>query len=151
MKKTNKENPLTTFRKANEARKTVVMKSLKKAQAGISTGVKTFNASDLDKEYANAPMVGAKPEYVHLDEMKRVSEGKAPRNKTIAEENYYNDPRFSKNVEATDAFYKKEKAKKTLFNKGFSGRSIVAQEKFNKANPNRNMIQKKGGVVKRKK
>lgn len=151
MKKTNKENPLTTFRKLNQARQGMVMKSLKKAQAGISTGVKTFNASDLNKEYANAPMVGAKPEYVHLDEMKRVSEGKAPKNKTIAEENYYNDPRFSKNVEATDAFYKKEKAKKTLFNSGFIGRKSVAQEKFNKANPNRNMIQKKGGVVKRKK
>ena len=38
MKKTNKENPITTFRKANEARKAVVMKSLKKAQDGIETG-----------------------------------------------------------------------------------------------------------------
>ena len=37
MKKTNKENPLTTFRKANEARQGMVMKSLKKAQAGIQT------------------------------------------------------------------------------------------------------------------
>ena len=35
MKKTNKENPITTFRKANEARQGKVMKSLKKAQAGI--------------------------------------------------------------------------------------------------------------------
>lgn len=35
MKKTNKENPITTFRKANEARQGAVMKSLKKAQAGI--------------------------------------------------------------------------------------------------------------------
>jgi hypothetical protein len=37
MKKTNKENPLVTFRKANESRKAVVMKSLKKAQDGIQT------------------------------------------------------------------------------------------------------------------
>lgn len=37
MKKTNKENPITTFRKANEARQGAVMKSLKKAQAGIQT------------------------------------------------------------------------------------------------------------------
>jgi len=29
-------NPITAFRKANEARKTVVVKSLKKAQAGIA-------------------------------------------------------------------------------------------------------------------
>ena len=37
MKKTNKENPLTTFRKLNQARQGMVMKSLKKAQAGIQT------------------------------------------------------------------------------------------------------------------
>jgi helix-turn-helix protein len=35
MKKTNKENPLTTFRKLNQAREAVVMKSIKKAQDGI--------------------------------------------------------------------------------------------------------------------
>ena len=35
MKKTNKENPITFFRKANEARQAVVKKSLKKAQDGI--------------------------------------------------------------------------------------------------------------------
>lgn len=35
MKKTNKENPLTFFRKANEARQATVKKSLKKAQDGI--------------------------------------------------------------------------------------------------------------------
>lgn len=35
MKKTIKENPLTTFRKLNQARQGMVMKSLKKAQAGI--------------------------------------------------------------------------------------------------------------------
>jgi hypothetical protein len=35
MKKTNKVNPVTFFRKANEARKAVVMKSMKKAQDGI--------------------------------------------------------------------------------------------------------------------
>ena len=35
MKKTNKENPITFFRKANEARQAVVKKSLKKAKDGI--------------------------------------------------------------------------------------------------------------------
>jgi hypothetical protein len=34
MKKTNKVNPITFFRKANEARQAVVKKSLKKAQDG---------------------------------------------------------------------------------------------------------------------
>jgi len=37
MKKINKVNPLTAFRKFNEARQTVVKKSLKKAQNGIET------------------------------------------------------------------------------------------------------------------
>lgn len=35
MKKTNKENPVTFFRKANESRQKTVKASLKKAQAGI--------------------------------------------------------------------------------------------------------------------
>lgn len=35
MKKTNKVHPITAFRKANEARETVVKKSLKKAQDGF--------------------------------------------------------------------------------------------------------------------
>jgi len=35
MKKTNKENPVTFFRKANEARQASVKKSIKKAQDGI--------------------------------------------------------------------------------------------------------------------
>jgi hypothetical protein len=37
MKKTNKIHPLTAFRNANDNRKATVMKSLKKAQAGIQT------------------------------------------------------------------------------------------------------------------
>jgi hypothetical protein len=37
MKKTNKENPLTFFRKANEARQKVVKNSLTKARDGIQT------------------------------------------------------------------------------------------------------------------
>lgn len=36
MKKLVKENPIAHFRKANEARKAVVVKSLKKAQEGIA-------------------------------------------------------------------------------------------------------------------
>ena len=43
MKKTNKENPLTTFRKLNQARQGMVMKSLKKAQDGIETNSDLIN------------------------------------------------------------------------------------------------------------
>ena len=38
MKKTNKENPITFFRKANEARQAKVKKSIKKAQDGMTVG-----------------------------------------------------------------------------------------------------------------
>lgn len=38
MKKTSKENPITFFRKANEARESVVKKSMPKAQNGWATG-----------------------------------------------------------------------------------------------------------------
>jgi len=45
MKKTNKENPLTFFRKANEAREATVKKSLKKAQNGIEMNDDMINKS----------------------------------------------------------------------------------------------------------
>jgi hypothetical protein len=41
MKKTNTENPVTFFRKANEARQAVVKKSIKKAQDGMQVGPMT--------------------------------------------------------------------------------------------------------------
>lgn len=43
MKKINKENPITFFRKANESRQAVVKKSLKKAQDGIETNNDLIN------------------------------------------------------------------------------------------------------------
>jgi hypothetical protein len=49
MKKTNKENPITFFRKANEARQKTVKSSLKKAQKGGST----YNVTNAD----GSPMV----------------------------------------------------------------------------------------------
>lgn len=48
MKKTNKENPITTFRKLNEARNGMVMKSLKKAQDGIGVN-DTMNDDMINK------------------------------------------------------------------------------------------------------
>jgi hypothetical protein len=49
MKKTNKENPVTFFRKANEARQAVVKKSLPKAQRGFQ------NRADSPEEMLSAP------------------------------------------------------------------------------------------------
>jgi hypothetical protein len=49
MKKTNKENPLTFFRKANESRQKVVKNSLAKARNGIEV-----NATEsMDSKYAS--------------------------------------------------------------------------------------------------
>ena len=48
MKKTNKENPITTFRKLNEARNGMIMKSLKKAQDGIGVN-DTMNDDMINK------------------------------------------------------------------------------------------------------
>jgi hypothetical protein len=53
MKKTNKVHPITAFRKANEARQTVVKKSLKKAQDGIETNDMMINKPDSTGGYKN--------------------------------------------------------------------------------------------------
>jgi hypothetical protein len=55
MKKTTKENPLTFFRKANEARQAVVKKSMKKAQDGgtpFQSYMKTPGATAADTSAA---------------------------------------------------------------------------------------------------
>jgi len=51
MKKTNKENPITSFRKMYEAREKTVKSSLKKAQNGIQVNAtSTDPARDYDKQ-----------------------------------------------------------------------------------------------------
>ena len=157
MKKTNKENPITFFRKANEARQAKVKKSIKKAQDGM-----IIKESDLAKQYTNAPMVGAEPFSEYARKQRDISfTGPAPDaykgSNNIAENNYYNDPRFSKAVEGTDAFYKKEVDAGTIYGKsgkGFMGRFNQASRDYLKANPKMNQIasgKKKGGPIKRKK
>jgi hypothetical protein len=54
MKKTNKVNPITFFRKANEARQNKVKQSIKKAKYGISMG------EDPENMLINKPGYGAK-------------------------------------------------------------------------------------------
>ena len=56
MKKTNKENPLIFFRKANEARQKIVKTSLKKAQDGLPVKSGPLSEEDtkrLDLYYKN--------------------------------------------------------------------------------------------------
>lgn len=163
MKKTNKENPITFFRKANEARQAKVKKSIKKAQDGM-----IIKESDLAKQYTNAPMVGAEP-FSEYAEKQRVAAGKVipgvmgpspnayKESKNVVTNNWYNDPRFSKNVEGQDAFYKKEVDAGTIYgkkHKGFMSRYSQAAKDYAKANPDMNDIEvgkKRGGPIKRKK
>jgi hypothetical protein len=57
MKKTNKENPLTFFRKANEARQKVVKNSLAKARNGIVAGPQTEMQSILSNAMNSQPAI----------------------------------------------------------------------------------------------
>jgi hypothetical protein len=57
MKKTNKENPLTFFRKANESRQKVVKNSLAKAQNGIVAGPQTEMQSILSNAMNSQPPI----------------------------------------------------------------------------------------------
>lgn len=59
MKKTNKVNPITFFRKANEARQAMVKKSMKKAQDGMQVGPMT------EEEAANAAFRSAQNDPVN--------------------------------------------------------------------------------------
>jgi hypothetical protein len=154
MKKTSKPNPLKVFNdnKANAAKKagatmSAFKKSLPKAQDGI-----IFNQSDLKKQYAANPMVGAQPEYAYLEETRqnkmgprsssnKYYEGYRSKNKT--DQSYDNDPRFSKNIEGVNSFYNAEKNAGTLYKKGFNDRYDKAFAKFKKANPKLNTIKDK--------
>jgi hypothetical protein len=171
MKKTNKENPVTFFRKANEARQKTVKASLKKAQDGIS-----FKGSQLAKEYEKAPMVGAEPEWSAL-EMERDNAKRGPsnspgayvspyyesnvisnvNNKKTVGSNVMNDPRFSRAQEIGNDFYNKEKREGTLYEKGYGKRKSnykpsqpdpkTGKYSFNTFNSSL----KKGGTIKSKK
>lgn len=170
MKKTNKPNPLKFFndnkamaykKAGGEMAKYKV--ALKKAQDGI-----TVKESDLAKQYTNAPMVGAEP-FSEYAEKQRIAAGKVipgvmgpspnayKESKNVVNNNWYNDPRFSKNVEGVDAFYKKEVDAGTIYgkkHKGFMSRYNQASKDYLKANPKLNQIEtgkKKGGSVGRKK
>jgi hypothetical protein len=59
MKKTKKENPITTFRKANEARKKVIKASLKKAQDGIEMNDDMVNKAGSTGGYKKPATMGS--------------------------------------------------------------------------------------------
>jgi len=181
MKKTNKVkmgplgtplgNPLGYFN-SQKAKKSVEPKqTLRKAQNGIE-----YKGSELAKEYAKAPMVGAEPEWSYLEGQRVKSAGpvtnpyinsykEGPYNKSntiyrntntgkqtgTANSNVMNDPRFSEAQEKTNEFYNKEKNAGTLYNnKGFSKRMANSEPAKGSINVVNKTMQK-GGATKAKK
>jgi len=171
MKKTTTSNPLKFFNDAKEARNKSFKKALPKAQNGIE-----YKGSELAKEYANAPMVGAEPEWSYLEGQREKSAGpvtnpyinsykEGPYNKSntiyrntntgkqtgTANSNVMNDPRFSEAMEKTNEFYNKEKNAGTLYNnKGFSKRMANSEPAKGSINVVNKTMQK-GGATKAKK
>tara|TARA_R110000868_G_scaffold293959_1_gene554446 strand:- start:806 stop:1402 length:597 start_codon:yes stop_codon:yes gene_type:complete len=168
MKKTTASNPLKFFNDSKVARNKSFSKSLPKAQNGIE-----YKGSELAKEYAKAPMVGAEPEWSYLEGQRVKSAGpvtnpyinaykEGPYNKSntiyrdpstgkqtgAANSNVMNDPRFSGAMEKTNEFYNKEKNAGTLYNnKGFSARMSKSEPpkgSINVVNTNK----KNGGATK---
>ena len=168
MKKTTTSNPLKFFNDAKEAREKSFKKALPKAQNGIE-----YKGSELAKEYAKAPMVGAEPEWSYLEGQREKAAGprtnkyinsykpspyndsstisynpKTKENIKTPNSNVMNDPRFSEAMEKTNEFYNKEKNAGTLYNnKGFSERMSKSEPpkgSMNVVNTNK----KNGGATK---
>ena len=167
MKKKTTSNPLKFFNDAKEARNKSFSKSLPKAQNGIE-----YKGSELAKEYAKAPMVGAEPEWSYLEGQREKAAGprtnkyitsykpspyndsstisynpKTKENIKTPNSNVMNDPRFSEAMEKTNEFYNKEKNAGTLYKKGFSARMSKAEPpkgSINVVNTNK----KNGGATK---
>lgn len=145
MKKTNKENPLTFFRKANEARQKAVKNSLTKARNGIE--VNTMNES-MDPKYASmAPNPRSNADTVNqsiLDKTKSTSS--APNNPKM---DY-----LQKQAIAQQARDKYSNAQQSAMSKEMYKAKMDAMTNRPKSNTPMmdSMFQKKnGGSVKRKK
>ena len=171
MKKKTTSNPLKFFNDAKEAREKSFKKALPKAQNGIE-----YKGSELAKEYAKAPMVGAEPEWSYLEGQREKAAGprtnknitsykpspynnsstisynpKTKENIKTPNSNVMNDPRFSEAMEKTNEFYNKEKNAGTLYNnKGFSERKANSRPAKGSMNVF-NEEMKKGGATKAKK
>jgi hypothetical protein len=147
MKKTNKENPLTFFRKANEARQKVVKNSLTKAQNGIVVNSRDVMSNPSDaKYYSMEPNPRSNVDTVNksiLDKTKSTSS--AP-----------NNPRMDyldKQAIAQQARDKYSNAQQSAMSKEMYKAKMDAMTNRPKSNTPMmdSMFQKKGGSVKRKK
>ena len=103
-------NPITAFRKANEARKAVVMKSLKKAQTGIAQD--TTSNVDLVNNDKN---ILAKQQYENMKASQKL------RNRSDSETNAQNINEAMTNKMKTDALNKIYQGYQTPFQKKNGG------------------------------
>ena len=170
MKKTKKENPITFFRKANEARQAVVKKSLKKAQDGISfknTYAGPLTESDtkrLDQAFPstiapNVPFAASKPNmgYGTEDQYRKME-----KEDRAAFENYLRSPAVGSNNKRLGTGLNKQGIWNQKFNKdaqlidmnmmnNIDWNSKEGKDRKRILDRDYNESFKKGGSVKRKK
>ena len=139
MKKTNKVNPITFFRKANEARKNVVKKSMKKFQPG---GEKTPFQSYMTTKGATPADTSA----ATMGQANRFTENK-PLLKKAYELTYGQD---YGDAGTGNPYSKEELPKRRGSHSGYKDMSNPQRKSF-EADVAKNKKQKKGGAVKRKK
>ena len=159
MKKTNKENPLTFFRKANEARQKVVKNSLTKARNGIVAGPQTEMQSIFSNAVNSQPAI-PRPNTSSRDAMIQEMEASSRSNvdtanamgsslnsnKALIEKAYIDalTNRSKSNRPMLDSVYPKQKTTKGI---------VAGQEMEFTPEQMKSIfgIQKKGGSVKSKK
>ena len=146
MKKTNKENPVTFFRKANEARQKNVRESIKKAQDGISVGPQTEIQSIMSNARNSQPPIpyADKP---RTEEMMQRLMGESAKNiDTI------NNMRVSQGPQAMQARSAAVSSdpRRQVINQAYMD-AVTNRPKSNTPMMDSMFQKKKGGSVKRKK
>jgi hypothetical protein len=141
MKKTNKENPLVTFRKANEARKAVVMKSMKKAQDGIEMNDDMINKAGSTGGYKKPVTMGSGKRaagYANMIKSANTENANSVNKNTPASSNF----RGPQALNARSA---------SLQGQGMRGTADTISKVLNTYSPQIINKQKRGGSVKTKK
>lgn len=181
MKKTNKENPLTSFRKMYEAREKTVKSSLKKAQDGIemndmminkpgSTGgykktvVPKFWENDTNKYIKDVSFPNATNSNALIADMERLAQGQAAnqsqsqgqaRSKMQDQFNSALINRKKSNTPMLDSMYPSDEKLTGLTQEQLRAKGLIKKTGGTHKMPNGkvmlNSAMKKGGSVKKKK
>lgn len=166
MKKTNKENPLTFFRKANESRQKVVKNSLAKARNGIVAGPQTEMQSILSNAMNSQPPI-PRPNRPSRDEMMKQmmipssanidSMNKSMNDKAASRSNATNAARMAAmdkqtiNAQAVDKYKNSKSAAMSQEMYKAKMDAMTNRPKSNTPMMDSMFKQKQGGAVKRKK